>query len=113
MARSRRRKETEEEKCRRKLRHIDYLSALMHARALGDANLVIYPCPVCRGMHVGHDKVRYAAHCQREGEAMITALLRRIRIHEHVIAKRTIVVRRLRGRLESIIVSYGCCLDTH
>lgn len=64
-------------------------------------------------MHLGHDKVRYAAHCQREGEAMISALLRRIRMHEREIAERTIVVRRLRRRLESIIVSYGCCLDTH
>jgi hypothetical protein len=41
--------------CLRKLRHLDYLSALQHATRLNDdGSLVIYPCPVCGGLHVGH-----------------------------------------------------------
>jgi hypothetical protein len=43
--------------CRRKLRHPHYLSALLHARRLRqDDNLGIYPCPICRRLHVGHSR---------------------------------------------------------
>jgi hypothetical protein len=31
------------------------LSALLHASQLPDEDLRIYPCPVCQGLHVGHD----------------------------------------------------------
>lgn len=41
--------------CRRKLRHTNFLTALMHADRLGDDDLLIYPCPLCQGLHVGHD----------------------------------------------------------
>jgi hypothetical protein len=41
--------------CRRKLRHTNFLTALMHADRLGDDDLRIYPCPLCQGLHVGHD----------------------------------------------------------
>ena len=41
--------------CLRKLRHPNYLSALRHAAGLSQDNpLVIYPCPFCAGLHVGH-----------------------------------------------------------
>lgn len=40
--------------CRRKWMHLDYLSAILHARRLADQDLNIYPCPVCFGLHVGH-----------------------------------------------------------
>jgi hypothetical protein len=40
--------------CHRKLRHVDFLSALLHARRLEDQHLNIYPCPICFGLHVGH-----------------------------------------------------------
>jgi hypothetical protein len=40
--------------CRRKLRHTNFLTALMHADRLDD-DLRIYPCPLCQGLHVGHD----------------------------------------------------------
>jgi hypothetical protein len=40
--------------CRRKFRHVDFLSALLHARRLEDQHLNIYPCPICFGLHVGH-----------------------------------------------------------
>ena len=42
--------------CRRKLCHPDYLSALMHARRLNDDELIIYPCPICHHLHIGHMK---------------------------------------------------------
>ena len=41
--------------CRRKLRHTNFLTALFHADRLGDDDLRIYPCPLCQGLHVGHD----------------------------------------------------------
>jgi hypothetical protein len=41
--------------CRRKLRHTNFLTALLHARLLRDEDIRIYPCPLCQGMHVGHD----------------------------------------------------------
>jgi hypothetical protein len=44
--------------CKRKLRHVDYLSALLHASRLGDPDLHVYPCAVCAGLHVGHDPDR-------------------------------------------------------
>lgn len=44
--------------CKRKLRHVEYLSALLHASRLGDPDLDVYPCPVCAGLHVGHDPDR-------------------------------------------------------
>jgi hypothetical protein len=46
--------------CRRKLRHTNFLTALMHARLLQDDDLRIYPCSVCQGLHVGHDPERRA-----------------------------------------------------
>jgi hypothetical protein len=41
--------------CHRKLRHTNFLTALMHADRLGDDDLRIYPCSICKGLHVGHD----------------------------------------------------------
>jgi hypothetical protein len=51
MGPSRKRKRTDEETCQRKLCHRDYFSALLHAQRLADENLIIYPCPVCDGIH--------------------------------------------------------------
>ena len=98
---------TDAEKCKRKLRHTDYWSALLHARALGVEHMVIYPCPVCDGLHLGHTKLRYAAHCAREGELMVTGLLRRIQTHERVILEHTAIAQRLKRKLDEIINSYN------
>jgi hypothetical protein len=51
--------------CRRKLRHTNFLTALMHADRLGDDDLHIYPCPLCQGLHVGHDPERRAREHRR------------------------------------------------
>ena len=43
--------------CGRKLRHIDYLSAMRHAINVPDnETVVIYPCSYCDGLHVGHQR---------------------------------------------------------
>jgi hypothetical protein len=46
--------------CRRKLAHSNFLSALHHAHQLakvrGETNLRIYPCLVCKGIHIGHGR---------------------------------------------------------
>ena len=52
--------------CLRKFRHPDYLSALRHAALLGDdGSLVIYPCPFCAGLHVGHTRPGTATRVRR------------------------------------------------
>jgi hypothetical protein len=103
-------KEAEEQKC--KLRHIDYLSALLHARSLGVDRIDIYPCDFCAGLHLGHIKIRYAAHCEREGNAKITSLLRRIHKHELLIAERMKIVHRLRSLLEEVMIYFGSGNET-
>jgi hypothetical protein len=41
--------------CERKLRHLDYFSALQHATNIPDnETVVIYPCRYCLGLHCGH-----------------------------------------------------------
>jgi hypothetical protein len=53
--------------CLRKLRHPNYLSALRHAAGLSqDNSLVIYPCPFCAGLHVGHTRTNTAKRVRRE-----------------------------------------------
>ncbi len=45
--------------CGRKLRHLDYLSAMRHAANVPDnETVVIYPCSYCDAMHVGHQRWR-------------------------------------------------------
>lgn len=41
--------------CLRKLRHLNFLSALKHAAQVPENEfVVIYPCSECEGLHVGH-----------------------------------------------------------
>jgi hypothetical protein len=52
--------------CLRKLRHPDYLSAFRHATGLNDdGSLVIYLCPFCGGLHVGHWRRGTASRVRR------------------------------------------------
>lgn len=44
--------------CHRKLRHVNFLTAMLHASSLNDSDIVIYPCRVCGGLHVGHPPLR-------------------------------------------------------
>lgn len=41
--------------CRRKIRHQNSLSAMQHASQLQGHEVSVYGCPVCNGIHVGHD----------------------------------------------------------
>lgn len=42
-------------RCRRKRRHLDYLSAIRHAALVPEnETVVVYPCEFCGGLHVGH-----------------------------------------------------------
>jgi hypothetical protein len=67
-----------ERQCERKFRHEHYLSALHHAMQLTEHDLVIYPCGICEGLHVGHLNVRYAAHCDRELNQKMSVIQRKI-----------------------------------
>jgi len=75
--------------CQRKMRHLDYLSALKHACRLGD-DINIYPCHLCRGLHVGHDPSSKKVKERKK-------VSRRL----NVIAKRLEVLDRERHHLES------------
>jgi hypothetical protein len=49
--------------CGRKLRHFDYLSAMLHAVNVPDnESVVIYPCSYCDSLHVGHQRWRNGAN---------------------------------------------------
>ncbi len=93
-------KETEEQKCHRKLRHTNYPTALMHARSLGVDAMDIYPCDLCGGLHLGHTTLKYAAHCKREHKAKISRLISKIETHEQLISQHTAIIHRLRRKLE-------------
>jgi hypothetical protein len=103
---SRRNKETEEQKCHRKLRHPNYLSAWLQARSLAEDRIEIYPCPVCTGLHLGHSKVRYALHCHREGAVIARRLIRRIRQHECVMAEHQRILHSMTVRLDAVLALY-------
>jgi hypothetical protein len=66
----------------------------------------ICPCPICRGLHIGHTKLRYAAHCQRQRGAKIAGLLRRIQMYERLIAEHIAIVQRLKQELETVIIAF-------
>jgi hypothetical protein len=61
--------------CRRKLRHVNYLSALFHLARLGDVGLHAYPCELCDGIHVGHHPDRVRLRDLEQEVASITARL--------------------------------------
>lgn len=41
--------------CQRKYRHLNFLSAMLHARQIQSPGLHVYPCEFCDGLHIGHD----------------------------------------------------------
>ena len=100
-------RETETQKCHRKLRHADYLSAMLHARSLGADGIVIYPCTICGGLHLGHNRLRYSSHCAREGQAKIASLLKRIALHTRIAREHELIAQRLQCQLETIFITYG------
>lgn len=63
--------------CRRKLRHIEYWSAIRHAVLLGDPVLRVFPC-VCGGLHVGHDPTSQTAKRRRKTRRRLRAIANRL-----------------------------------
>lgn len=98
---------SKEETCSRKFRHEDYLSALLHARSLRVDNLDIYSYDVCSGLHIGHGRQLFAAHCEREGAAIAKSLTRRIQKHSKLIEHHRSVLRRLIRQLDRELGPYG------
>lgn len=41
--------------CKRKYRHVNFLSAILHAQRIDSPGLDVYPCELCGGLHVGHN----------------------------------------------------------
>jgi len=68
--------------CRRKLRHTNVLSALLHASQLQDDDLHIYPCSLCQGLHVGHDP-EWKARRYRQITAELRSLRHRLQELQH------------------------------
>jgi hypothetical protein len=76
--------------CRRKIRHRNYLTAMLHATRVPGPDVRAYPCAVCNGIHVGHDSDAEATRRYRK-------LLHRLR----TIDQRMAELDKERRRLES------------
>lgn len=85
--------------CRRKLKHINYLSALHHARHLGDPDLLIYPCPICLGLHVGHDPIATRLKAVRLNLAAIESRLAELEVERRELDRRRAALLEQRQRL--------------
>lgn len=92
--------------CRRKFRHEHYLTALHHAQQLGDANIVIYPCGICLGLHLGHAIPRHTHHCEREQERRIASLQKRIAKREAMLREQERMLLELKKQLDQLMVAY-------
>ena len=85
--------------CKRKLRHVDFLSALRHAVRLGDSDLHVYPCPVCFGLHVGHDPDRIKLRAVAEELALIEERLAALKLEDHQFQQRKTALLRVQKLL--------------
>jgi hypothetical protein len=63
--------------CRRKVRHPNYWTAVLHARRLGP-EIRIYECCVCDGLHVGHDPNGEIAQHRANARKRLNAILKRV-----------------------------------
>lgn len=98
--------ETKTHQCHRKLRHADYFSAMLHARRLAEDGIVIYPCDVCGGLHLGHNRRRFEVHCERVGRAKVASLRRKIAKHILIARKHERIAQELECQLERVIILY-------
>jgi len=95
-----------ERQCQRKFRHENYLSALHHAMQLSKNDIVIYPCGICDGLHLGHGFARHAAHCQRERDRLIAPLNNKLDIVREMLIKQEATIKRLEKEVESLEIEY-------
>jgi hypothetical protein len=87
--------------CKRKLRHVEYLSALLHASRLGDPDLHVYPCPVCAGLHVGHDPDRIKRRTLAKELASIERRITDLKLEDSQLQQRKTILLQLRRALAS------------
>ena len=85
--------------CRRKLRHLDYLSALLHLVRLGNPDMHAYSCSVCLGIHVGHDPYRVKLRALSDELASIEARLAALTTEHSQLQERRISLLSLQERL--------------
>lgn len=52
--------------------------------SLCDDSLVIYPCPVCGGLHLGHQQGGIGRLTPRQTQEKIAALRKRVRTHQRL-----------------------------
>jgi hypothetical protein len=95
-----------ERQCKRKFRHENYLTALHHAMQLSKNDIVIYPCGICNGLHLGHGFTRYAAHCERERDRLIKPLQRELSRVREIVGTQEDTVRRLEEDIERLLTEY-------
>jgi hypothetical protein len=101
------RRKKDEAQCRRKLRHIDYWSALLQARSLAEEGIAIYPCNICGGLHLGHDRNRFSVHCKQEGKITAQSLVRKIKRQNRIIEDHKRIIRELERRLDTVMTTYS------
>ena len=65
--------------CQRKMRHLDYLSALKHACRLGD-DINIYPCHLCGGLHVGHNPSSEKVKERKKVSRRLNVIVKRLEV---------------------------------
>jgi hypothetical protein len=95
-----------ERQCERKFRHENYLTAIHHAMQLSKDDIVIYPCGICNGLHLGHGFARYAAHCRREHDRLIFSLQRDIHRVREIGRSQEDNVRQLEEEIERLLTEY-------
>ena len=96
--------------CRRKLRHVDYLSALLHLIRLGNPDMHAYSCSVCFGIHVGHDPDRVKLRALSDELASITTRLAALAVERSQLQERRSTLLNLRTRLlnDAVELDEGC-----
>jgi hypothetical protein len=95
-----------ERQCQRKFRHEDYLSALHHAIQLSKNDIVIYPCGICNGLHLGHGLSGHAAHCERERDRLILPLNKELIIVREIVRQQESTIKRLEKKIEMLEIEY-------
>jgi hypothetical protein len=99
-------REKYERQCKRKSRHEKYLSALHHAMQLSKNEIVIYPCGICDGLHVGHGFACHAAHCNRERDRLIAPLNNELNAVREMVRQQEATIKRLEKEVETLEIEY-------
>ena len=87
--------------------HEHYLSALHQAMQLSQEGIVIYPCGICNGIHLGHVFARHARQCEREREQKIAPLERKIILHRELMRQYEEKIRRLEVEVDRLLMRYS------